>query len=136
MLCSLSIRIVGLKTNDNLSCLFVSLRSLRTKETAIHRHLYLAMLIQVVIRLVVYTDQVCRLILCSCSLLLLLFSYECFYTIGNIFFQRSRISKNPLFEHSVSNILNMVNIFLNWTEKLKSLLDMWCNTIFFRRNMF
>ena len=33
-------------------------RSLRTKEKAIHRQLYLAMLIQVVIRLILYTDQV------------------------------------------------------------------------------
>ena len=32
-------------------------RSLRTKEKAIHRQLYLAMLIQVVIRLILYTDQ-------------------------------------------------------------------------------
>ena len=32
-------------------------RSLRTREKAIHRQLYLAMLIQVVIRLILYTDQ-------------------------------------------------------------------------------
>ncbi len=32
-------------------------RALKTKEKRIHRHLYLAMLIQVVIRLIVYTDQ-------------------------------------------------------------------------------
>lgn len=32
-------------------------RSLRTREKSIHRQLYLAMLIQVVIRLIVYTDQ-------------------------------------------------------------------------------
>lgn len=34
-----------------------SFRSLRTKEKRIHRHLYWAMLIQVVIRLILYTDQ-------------------------------------------------------------------------------
>ena len=32
-------------------------RSLRTREKSIHRQLYLAMLIQVIIRLVLYTDQ-------------------------------------------------------------------------------
>ena len=32
-------------------------RALRTKEKRIHRHLYLAMLIQVVIRLILYVDQ-------------------------------------------------------------------------------
>ena len=32
-------------------------RSLRTREKSIHRHLYLAMLIQVIIRLILYTDQ-------------------------------------------------------------------------------
>ena len=32
-------------------------RALRTKEKRIHRHLYLAMLIQVVIRLILYIDQ-------------------------------------------------------------------------------
>ena len=35
-------------------CIF---RSLHTREKSIHRQLYLAMLIQVVIRLILYTDQ-------------------------------------------------------------------------------
>lgn len=43
-----------LKCDDPTIC---SSRSLRTKEKAIHRQLYLAMLIQVVIRLILYTDQ-------------------------------------------------------------------------------
>ena len=33
-------------------------RRLKTKEKAIHKQLYLAMLIQVVVRLILYTDQI------------------------------------------------------------------------------
>ena len=32
------------------------------------------------------------------------FLYKCFYTIRNIFYQRSRISFDPSFEHGVSKI--------------------------------
>lgn len=38
-------------------CILSAFRALRTKEKRIHRHLYLAMLIQVVIRLILYVDQ-------------------------------------------------------------------------------
>jgi len=38
-------------------CILSAFRSLRTREKSIHRQLYLAMLIQVIIRLVLYTDQ-------------------------------------------------------------------------------
>lgn len=42
---------------STMMCFSPCCRSLRTKEKAIHRQLYLAMLIQVVIRLILYTDQ-------------------------------------------------------------------------------
>lgn len=38
-------------------CILSAFRSLHTREKSIHRQLYLAMLIQVVIRLILYTDQ-------------------------------------------------------------------------------
>jgi len=38
-------------------CILSAFRRLKTKEKAIHKQLYLAMLIQVVVRLILYTDQ-------------------------------------------------------------------------------
>ena len=42
---------------STIHILIMFYRSLRTREKSIHRQLYLAMLIQVIIRLVLYTDQ-------------------------------------------------------------------------------
>jgi len=39
-------------------CILSAFRRLKTKEKAIHKQLYLAMLIQVVVRLILYTDQI------------------------------------------------------------------------------
>jgi hypothetical protein len=47
-----------LQCSDSPRPLFSYFRRLKTKEKAIHKQLYLAMLIQVVVRLILYTDQI------------------------------------------------------------------------------
>ena len=50
-------KVLTLQCSDSPRPFFPYFRRLKTKEKAIHKQLYLAMLIQVVVRLILYTDQ-------------------------------------------------------------------------------